>query len=673
MLVSSRLAALWLCLLPAQLLASELQVILRTDFPGGNVVVKKNEGASIQLAPDLRGGPAWFYWYFEAEASQPGIVEFLFASPPMLGVRGPAISRDGGKSWQWLGTEQVKFAPSAGDDKTKIRQDSFSFTFSEAKQKVRFAVGIPYLQSNLDEFLSQHKANPHLKRSTLTETRIGRRPVDLIQIGKPGADVKAVLVTARHHACEALASYVLEGLMREALSDSSAGVEFRKKYVLYAVPFVDKDGVELGDQGKNRPPHDHNRDYGKENLYPEIKAIQELADLKKVQFSLDLHCPYIRGDIHEAFHFVGLGLPHIKENLKEWTAWLKEERPQIAMTPLDLLVDPRKPNAENRKMNSHYFATRENAIFSVCLEIPYAQPLCPLDADLARAYGASLLKAWVRTNFISANVERERGTETHASFLDFRTTFVKTYKSKPAEAEESANSYLEAKTKPACYRVEANNLLALLRLQQKRYAEALRYADDAKKDVNATTYQRATSANLRVQIHSNDPKALPSEVESSLAECLRLPYLALDQQAKAFEQVAEYFLKKQDYEKALGYTQKQLEVAANYEKGKLLNRLATLYELLKQPAEALKSRVEAVKILRARLEPVPERSIFGALMTVDLFEALASIPTATLKEQRAAAEMVFKHEIVSAPLKEKVRQALAELEKKNGSVPAKEK
>ena len=40
------------------------------------------------------------------------------------------------------------------------------------------------------------------------------------------------------------------------------------------VPFTDYDGAQAGDQGKNRAPHDHNRDYV-EFLYPETKAITE--------------------------------------------------------------------------------------------------------------------------------------------------------------------------------------------------------------------------------------------------------------------------------------------------------------------------------------------------------------------------------------------------------------
>ena len=93
----------------------------------------------------------------------------------------------------------------------------------------------------------------------MTKTRSGRE-VDLLQINHPAEGLAPMLLTARNHACETMASYVLEGFVQEALSDSWAGSEFRKRYVLYCVPLIDKDGVEAGDQGKGRRPHDHNRD-----------------------------------------------------------------------------------------------------------------------------------------------------------------------------------------------------------------------------------------------------------------------------------------------------------------------------------------------------------------------------------------------------------------------------
>ena len=59
---------------------------------------------------------------------------------------------------------------------------------------------------------------------------------------------------------------------------------------------MDKDGVEDGDQGKNRRPHDHNRDY-MAGIYTSVRAFKELlvreSHGKRIVF-FDLHSPHVR-------------------------------------------------------------------------------------------------------------------------------------------------------------------------------------------------------------------------------------------------------------------------------------------------------------------------------------------------------------------------------------------
>ena len=243
-------------------------VTIDTAFPGGNAKVTRNKGGSVRVAPDLRGDNPWFYWCFEATATKPGRVSFIFPNKVIgfengaIGFQGPALSTDLGKTWRWMGTNRV-------DGST------FHYDFTRTNERVRFAVTIPYVQTDLDAFLAKNASNRRLHKNVLTKSR-GGREVELLRIGAHGERTKSVLVTARHHAAETIASYVLEGFLQEAMSDSPEGDEFRKRYVLYAVPFVDKDGVEEGDQGKNRKPHDHNRDYGEKSIYPEVQAIKDL-------------------------------------------------------------------------------------------------------------------------------------------------------------------------------------------------------------------------------------------------------------------------------------------------------------------------------------------------------------------------------------------------------------
>ena len=89
-------------------------VTINSAFPGGNVKVTHNEGDSVHVEPDLRGDSPWFYWYFEATAVKPGRVSFVFPEKVAgfkngaIGYQGPAISTDQGKTWKWMGIDNVQ-------------------------------------------------------------------------------------------------------------------------------------------------------------------------------------------------------------------------------------------------------------------------------------------------------------------------------------------------------------------------------------------------------------------------------------------------------------------------------------------------------------------------------------------------------------------------------------
>ena len=83
-----------------------------------------------------------------------------------------------------------------------------------------------------------------------------------------------------------------------------SGAEFLKTHALYIVPFIDIDGVENGDQGKNRAPHDHNRDYISQPIYNVTRAFLSLLQDKKVQVFADFHDPGLYGGVNDCLSFV---------------------------------------------------------------------------------------------------------------------------------------------------------------------------------------------------------------------------------------------------------------------------------------------------------------------------------------------------------------------------------
>ncbi|NNJ27105.1 M14 family zinc carboxypeptidase [Alienimonas chondri] len=363
-------------------------VAISTEFPGGNVAVESNEPGRVGVAPDLRGDRPWFYWYFKATAERPGRVAFVFPEKVAgfnngaIGFQGPAI-REGDGAWRWMGTETV-YGP------------GFVYHFKTKGQTVRFAVTIPYTESDLSAFIQGHQS-PHLQQSVLTRSR-GGREVPLLRVGEPGPKKEAILFTCRHHAVETMASFVLEGIVKEALSDSPAGIAFRERFVLYAVPFVDKDGVEAGDQGKNRRPFDHNRDYRETSLYPEVQAIRELQATHGFRYAVDLHCPTLVMDVHQLAYFIGYQTipPTNQANVAKWTAAIKEAKAEDApFGPLNWL----REKEEDKPTCSRWFGSQPGVVMSATFEYPFAPKNAAANPADARDYGAMMLRTFVETEF----------------------------------------------------------------------------------------------------------------------------------------------------------------------------------------------------------------------------------------------------------------------------------
>ncbi len=362
------------------------------DFPGGNIVLERIEGDHVYLHQDQRDTPGfWFYWCFRACGAAGRTLTFHFTQGNVLGVRGPAVSTDGGKTWQWLGAESMDGA-------------SFVYKFPDDAEEVRFCLGIPYQEANLREFLDRHQDNPCLKVEHHSTTKKGRK-TERLRLGKlDGEPEYRVLLTARHHACEMMASWAMEGLMEAVLADAPDGRWLREHIEFLVVPFMDKDGVEDGDQGKNRNPHDHNRDYLGESIYPSVRALKEFVPKwsgGRLRLAIDMHCPYIRGggdgpSSNERTFFVGNPSQETWDRQQQLSRILQ----QVQTGPL--VHDPKHNLPWGEKWNtlkepkscSRWTASLPGVLIGTTIEIPYANVAGqPVTAESARALGRDLARA----------------------------------------------------------------------------------------------------------------------------------------------------------------------------------------------------------------------------------------------------------------------------------------
>ncbi|MCL2709148.1 MAG: hypothetical protein FWF03_08550 [Defluviitaleaceae bacterium] len=239
---------------------------ISTDFTGGNALVLKCEDDTFFIEPELRDTEGdWFYWAFCADGTEGSKLNIDFGGKTRVGYYGPAVSRDL-INWEWLGP---------GDG-----YSSFRYEFKSGESRVYFAHHMLYHPERFRSLARQ----AGIGTKTLCVTPKGRS-VPFCEIGR---GEKIIFLTARHHSCESSGSYALEGFLDEYAKSPIAGTR------VICVPFMDFDGAVDGDQGKNRRPHDHGRDYAinEAPLYDTVRTAMEIIGIGGVAFGIDFHSPW---------------------------------------------------------------------------------------------------------------------------------------------------------------------------------------------------------------------------------------------------------------------------------------------------------------------------------------------------------------------------------------------
>lgn len=342
------------------------EIALDTDFPGGNIVFRDYDDTDetlpcLRVSPDLRDTEGyWFYWYFRLSGTKlPRKLLIDFGEHGAIGDLGPAVSYDNGISWSWVGQDS-------------IRCNAALLSIPRETEAIRLSVGIPYTSEEFGRFVSL-KQNNGLQTIT-SDPIIVIGSATAIERSNDNRSGPILLCTARHHACEALANYVLEGLLSAAAEQPSK----EKQLPVMAVPFVDQKGVEAGDQGKNRKPHDHNRDYGHAPMYPGVRKVQSIVKSLAVPvIGIDLHCPYLCGG-ETNNHIYCVGTP-IAENdvFVQQFAQALSKADSLPFPMRDIPYLPHGVNWNNRPLESQdtcarWLALQSNVLFATTMEIPYS-------------------------------------------------------------------------------------------------------------------------------------------------------------------------------------------------------------------------------------------------------------------------------------------------------------
>lgn len=363
---------------------------ISSDFAGGNCrvlsVTNENGITVVNLEQELRDTTVWwFYWCFCVTDAPAGEVHFKFNNGDVVSPHGPCTSADG-INWEW--------AP-----QTLIDNKCFSYTF-KANENRYFAFTIPYVVSDFERFYKNIENDTAVERKVLTSSEKGRN-VPIITLGDGQRDI---IITARHHCCESTASYALEGMISAVLSQHR---EALSEYKFHIIPFVDIDGVEQGDQGKDRAPHDHNRDYTETPIYNYTRAIYDYSEQLSIDAYIDIHSPWLwgwRNDVpHIHFSPEVEPAPYLQD---EYSATLKRVTDADKRNTIPFENIPKwntirigeDPNYIKSTSSKNFFKLKRGARISFSFEVPYMGNLEQgYTAEQIRIFGQDMLTALLDT------------------------------------------------------------------------------------------------------------------------------------------------------------------------------------------------------------------------------------------------------------------------------------
>jgi hypothetical protein len=346
---------------------------------------------TIYLQPAVhrdRGFVCW--WYFKVEGITPGEqITLDVGRGPWATPDRAAFSLDG-KTWKMTEPGQRY------KDRIVYRQ-----TIDQAQ--AWFAWGPPYVLADAEAAIQRWtKKSPYAQVFILTRSQAGR-PVPGLRVAQPGVPDRerfGVWVQARQHAWEAGSSWVCQGFTDWLLSDDAMAERLRKVATITIIPIMDVDNVEIGAGGKMQKPHDHNRDWGEDAYWPEVRAamnlIREQAKANRFDLFVDLHNP----DAHArqpyfGVPYTGLLSSQARSNQAQFLALARKEM----SAPFSLVVRPRESgpayDANWQRMATNWVTKNTGShVVAVCLETPWNTPFsnvegyCRVGQQLGRAIAA---------------------------------------------------------------------------------------------------------------------------------------------------------------------------------------------------------------------------------------------------------------------------------------------
>lgn len=353
-------------------LGSAGELAIKSDLEGGSVKVEEidQKKRMIRVSPGgnlERGWVAW--WYFKVEGIEPGETLTLDVGGGVWATPDRAAMSLDDTTWQHTG---------AG----KRGGPRIVYQVQVPAKEAWFAWGPPFALKHAQELIqSAAKNSKHVHPFVLCKSKEGRE-VPAMRIAYPGEAEKpkrSIWIQARQHAWESGACWVCRGLVDWLLSDDERAAALRARADIYVVPIMDVDNVQTGNGGKNQKPHDHNRDWSDNPVWPEVRAAQqkilELNREKRFDLFIDLHNPGA-GD-KQPFFFVAPAMILSEAGRQHLALFLDSAKLEIR-GPLALGKDrPSGPNYDKnwQKISKNWVTTHcADHVVAVTLETSWNTP-----------------------------------------------------------------------------------------------------------------------------------------------------------------------------------------------------------------------------------------------------------------------------------------------------------
>lgn len=198
----------------------------------------------------------------------------------------PCVSSDGGGSWGRI-------------TDTSYDAGVFVFQHTPTSDDEWIALGPVYNFSRWENLVGSIQGHAMVDSVEVLTHTLGGRPIHMVKITDPSvpdSEKGGIWAIARQHPAEVGGSWMAEGLLDWLLGESAQAGELRRRATIYMVPFMNPDGVALGNYRVNSVGANLNREWVNRNhsTAPSVAAVADRIESfvqsgRPFEFFVDFH------------------------------------------------------------------------------------------------------------------------------------------------------------------------------------------------------------------------------------------------------------------------------------------------------------------------------------------------------------------------------------------------